>query len=72
MVIRSCGGIFFPCSKWKYLQRIQYGNIQPLFFNNGIEGMGVGICQDAAAAVLVAVGGRVGGKWMENRYNNDK
>ena len=38
---------------------MQYGDIQPSFFNNGIDGMGMDICQDATAAVLVAGGGGV-------------
>ena len=51
---------------------MQDGVIQPSFFNNEIEGMGMGICQDSATAVLLAVGGGGGGKWMQKMYNNDK
>ena len=47
------------------LQIIQYGDIRPSFFNNGIKGMGMGICQDAAPAVLLVREG--GGKRPENK-----
>ena len=36
---------------------MQYGNIILSFFGNGIEFMGMGICQDSDATILVAVGG---------------
>ena len=37
---------------------MQYGDIRPSFSNNGIKGMGMGICLDSDAFVLVVVGGK--------------
>ena len=48
---------------------MQYGDVRTSLFNNGVKGvgmgMGVGICRDAAAYALVALGGGV--KRPENK-----
>ena len=71
----SWGGTILTRSRWRGLWRVQDGVIQPSIFNNGIEGMGMGICQYAVAAVLVSVvvvvrGG--GGNKLAKMYNDDK
>ena len=51
------GRMFFPSSRWRGLRKMQDGNIRPSFFNNGIAGMRMGICRDAAAAAAILVVG---------------
>ena len=47
---------FFPHRRGRGLRRIQDGDIQPTFYNNGIKGVGMRMSQDTSAVVLLAGG----------------